>query len=193
MMILRVYAMWNRSRTILYVLLFIFVLQIVTTVVFVGIYNNPNTYFSGTSEMVGQLRMIGLLTFSPVTTIQVQDFSICMASFVNVSPIHYVFLATPRFALGAALVFLAVFRTLKQSLEIYKATRLCELNRYMRQLVKDGVLYFFAYVTVVLYPSSPIVTANGDVFPLPKQHALPNRMYPQPGRGCNKQYIDTPP
>ncbi|KAF8552119.1 hypothetical protein OG21DRAFT_174615 [Imleria badia] len=139
MMILRVYAMWNLSRTILWVLLFIYVLQIVTTVVFVGIYNNPDTYFS-------------------VTIVRVLDFSYCNTSFVNVPPMHNIYIATPRFALGATLVILAVFRSLKQSLEIYKATRSWQLNRYMRQLVKDGILYFLANM---LYQIACVLNQGG--------------------------------
>ena len=50
MMILRVYAMWNRSRKTLGALLFIYVVQIITSFVIEGIYNNPNTYISGTSH-----------------------------------------------------------------------------------------------------------------------------------------------
>ena len=49
MMILRVYAMWNRSKMILGILLCIYVPQTITGFIFAGIYSNPNTYFSGTS------------------------------------------------------------------------------------------------------------------------------------------------
>ena len=49
-MILRVYAMWHQSKSILYSLLFIFVLQIIVSLVFAGIYYNPNTHFSGVSQ-----------------------------------------------------------------------------------------------------------------------------------------------
>lgn len=50
-MILRVYAMWNRCKTILFTLLFIHALQIITTVIFIGLHNDPDTYFSGMSEL----------------------------------------------------------------------------------------------------------------------------------------------
>ena len=50
MMILRVYAMWNRSRTILCVLLFIYMVQTIFSVVVVGIYINPDTSLSGMSQ-----------------------------------------------------------------------------------------------------------------------------------------------
>ena len=48
-MIVYVYAMWNRSKTVLYLLLFNYIFQVILSFVFVGIYYNPNTYFSGMS------------------------------------------------------------------------------------------------------------------------------------------------
>ncbi|KAF8130842.1 hypothetical protein EV363DRAFT_1334707 [Boletus edulis] len=95
MMILRVYPMWNRSRTILY-------------------------------------------THLSVTLAQVLDLSFCNRySLCN---------ATPRVVLAAALVIFAVSQTLKQSFEMYKATKQWQPNRYMQKLVGDGILYFFVYV-----------------------------------------------
>ena len=46
-MVLRVYAMWNRSRAILGILLFVYVPQIIISVVWEGIYNNPGGNLSG--------------------------------------------------------------------------------------------------------------------------------------------------
>jgi hypothetical protein len=48
-MILRLYAMWNQSKMILYILLFICVSLAIISFVGEGIYNNPNTYLSGMS------------------------------------------------------------------------------------------------------------------------------------------------
>ena len=49
-MILRVYAMWNQSKSILWILLlFIYMPQTIVTLVIAGIYDNPNTYLSGVS------------------------------------------------------------------------------------------------------------------------------------------------
>lgn len=46
-MTLRVYAMWNRSNRIFYVLLFIYIPQVVVSVAIPAIYYNPNTHLSG--------------------------------------------------------------------------------------------------------------------------------------------------
>lgn len=48
-MILRVYAMWTRSRRVLYTLLFIHVSQVIITFVWDGIYTNPDRV-SGISQ-----------------------------------------------------------------------------------------------------------------------------------------------
>ena len=49
-MILRVYAMWNQSKMILYILLFIYVPQVIVSFVAQGIYTNTNTCLSGMSQ-----------------------------------------------------------------------------------------------------------------------------------------------
>ncbi|KAF8122281.1 hypothetical protein EV363DRAFT_1182873 [Boletus edulis] len=127
LMILRVYAMWNRSRTILCVLLLVYIIQTLITVVLEGIYDNPNTHLS-------------------VTAIQILDFPVCGASVNNLSyTLYYVAL---RLVLSALLAILAVFQTLKQSFEMYKATKQWQPNRYMQKLAKDGILYLIVYVPI---------------------------------------------
>ncbi|KAF8119661.1 hypothetical protein EV363DRAFT_1440672 [Boletus edulis] len=140
LMILRVYAMWNRSRTILYILLLIFMIQTIITVVVDGNYEDSNI---------------------TVTIIHVLDFSFCNAFYSNASVLSPVYYITPRLVLGALLAILAVFQTLKQSFEIYKATKLWQPNRYMKKLVKDGILYF---IVNVLYQTVNILNFTG--FPL---------------------------
>ena len=48
-MILRVYAMWNRSKRVLYGLLFIFVPQVIVSLTFTAIYGSNNIYYLGMS------------------------------------------------------------------------------------------------------------------------------------------------
>ena len=50
MMLLRVYAMWNRSKFILRVLLLIFIPLNIIGFVLTGVLDNPNTYLSGMCE-----------------------------------------------------------------------------------------------------------------------------------------------
>jgi len=128
-MILRVYAMWNRSRTILSILVFLLGTQTMVAVILTGIYDNPNTHLS-------------------VTMGRVLNFSICRDSYINTPATLevYPYLAAPRLILSVALVILAVSRTLKQSLEMYKATKQWQPNRYIQKLAGDGILYFIVNV-----------------------------------------------
>ncbi|KAF8119664.1 hypothetical protein EV363DRAFT_1196382 [Boletus edulis] len=144
LMILRVYAIWNRSRTVLCVLVLVFVIQTIITVVVDGIYNNNN---------------------ASVTIIRVLDFSLCAPLYSNVSLVPGVYYAAPRLVLGALLAILAVFQTLKQSFEMYKATKQWQPNRYMQKLVKDGIFYFIVYVPMSLCPfsSSPFARLPAQI------------------------------
>jgi hypothetical protein len=56
-MILRVYAMWNQSKRILYIFLVIYVQQVVLAFVYLGIYVNPNIYLSGMSQAKLQAKL----------------------------------------------------------------------------------------------------------------------------------------
>jgi len=125
-MILRVYAMWNQSKRILYILLVIYVPQVMVSFIFTGIYVNSNTYLQ-------------------VTVVQVIHFSFCYSP-VTGSPQTFLCDATLRFVLSATLLILAVFQTLKQSVGMYKATKQWQPNRYMQQLVRDGIFYFLVNV-----------------------------------------------
>ncbi|KAG8219134.1 hypothetical protein J3R82DRAFT_4915, partial [Butyriboletus roseoflavus] len=131
-MILRVYAMWNRSKAILLVLLLIYVPQVISTLVYIGIYYNPSTYLS-------------------VTIVQINNFSVCAFSLRGTSSTLDLYGRILLIVLGAILLVLAVFQTLKQSVAMYKATKMWQPNRYMQQLVRDGVLYFLVYVSPSLF------------------------------------------
>ena len=156
-MILRVYAMWGRCKWILSVLLFVCVPQVVISIVLAGIYYNPNTYFSGTScgdlyWSLWQFRVADRSSSATVTIIQVGGFSVCNGLSKIPSPL-LLGLAIPRLALGITLFILAAIPTLKESIEMYKATQIWQPNQYMQRLMRDGVLYFFVYVTLSPSPS----------------------------------------
>lgn len=70
MMIIRVYAMWNKSRTVLRVLLSIYVVQTILSVVVVGVYIHPVTYLSGMSRarLVVSMESKAYLLPSPTTS-----------------------------------------------------------------------------------------------------------------------------
>ncbi|KAI9456199.1 hypothetical protein HD554DRAFT_2078178 [Boletus coccyginus] len=120
-MILRVYAMWNLSRKILATLLFIYVPEIVISVLWECIYYNPNGGLS-------------------VTVDQVADFKSCSYSSDNAPSATY--RAIPRFVLGATLLILSVIPTLRQSVEVYRLTKRWKTNRLMKVLLREGTVYF---------------------------------------------------
>ena len=62
-----------------------------------------------------------------------------------------VYCAIPRFALSALLLILAISRTLKQLVDMYNATKQWQPNRYMNQFMRDGIFYFFMYVTSISF------------------------------------------
>jgi hypothetical protein len=140
-MIVRVYAMWNRSKTILYLLLFIYVPQVIISIIFTAVFNTR--------------------TYLTVAIIQVMGFSSCNAGWKNVPFMLKVYQVIPRFILGAMLLILAVTQTLKQSVNMYKAKKEWQLNRYMERLVKDGILYFL--VNVLLNITSILEAQDGSI------------------------------
>ena len=79
-------------------------------------------------------------------TIQVTDFTICTAS-VNKASFPLTLLRNIlQFILSVALLCFAVIQVLKQSFEMYKATKQWQPNKYLQQLVIDGFIYFLVYV-----------------------------------------------
>jgi len=134
MMILRVYTMWGRSRTILRVLLSIYIVQTIVCLIYAGMYINPNTDLS-------------------VAIAQIQDFSGCNIV-LNVPPNLTIYFMIPRFTLSVVLFILALTQTLKGSVAMYKATKHWQPNLYMGLLVKHGIIYFF---TSLLYNTAQTI------------------------------------
>lgn len=60
-----------------------------------------------------------------------------------------VYVSTPRFVLSALLLILALGRTLGQTIEMYKATKQWQPNRYLKLFLTDGILYFILYVFLI--------------------------------------------
>jgi len=137
-MILRLYAMWNQSKMILSILLFICVSLAIISFVGEGIYNNPNTYLSD-------------------TVVQVIDVGFCNIS-VGSPPSQLLWCITAlRIILSVMFLLLSVISTLKGSVVMYKATKKWQPNCYMQLFVKDGILYF---VVNMLYTISTAWAQN---------------------------------
>ena len=97
--------------------------------------------------------------FLPVTVVQVIDLSFCDGSFSNPSLASHLLLGiiSLRIALSVMLVILAVIPTLKELVVMYKVSKKWQPNHYMQLFVKDGILYFIAYVSHFPILSVPFV------------------------------------
>ena len=89
--------------------------------------------------------------FALVNVVSLYDWSICGESYSVPSPLWSYEL--PSFLFSALLLILALIQTLKQSVEMYKATKQWQPNRYVKLLVKDGIIYFVLYVSWLFFHS----------------------------------------
>ncbi|KIJ06570.1 hypothetical protein PAXINDRAFT_20243 [Paxillus involutus ATCC 200175] len=103
LMILRIYAMYNRSRITLAVLLAIYIPTMVVFVVATGLFNNPNTYLS-------------------VTNPDVANVKICVATYLTTS-LFGTYIVIPRLILGVVLCVLAIAQFAMQSIQMHKAIK----------------------------------------------------------------------
>ncbi|KAF8442237.1 hypothetical protein L210DRAFT_3536113 [Boletus edulis BED1] len=121
-MILRVWAMYGRSKLVLGVLLASFFLEIVSLVLTAAIQSDPRNLSAA--------------------TIHILDFTGC-----TVDPTSFIWgkiNSVLQITHGTAMLAFAIVKFAQQSLETYRLTRQWHLNRYISMLVKQGIFYFFA-------------------------------------------------
>ncbi|KAF8442242.1 hypothetical protein L210DRAFT_3644387 [Boletus edulis BED1] len=146
-MILRLWAIYNRSRIIIHVLLALFSLEIIPILLSAAIYSDPSN-----------------LT---VASIQRQDFSNCQV--VPKSLIWAGVTTVVQVTHGAVMCMLAIAQFVWQSIQMYQVTKQWQLNRYMRLFIKQGIIYFsavFLYNLVGVFESfgkPPTSAREGDL------------------------------
>ena len=96
-------------------------------------------------------------------TAQVLDFSFCVEQYG--SPIFPNIIGIVQITLGALMCLLVVIQFTKEAHQMYKATKHFRPNRYMKLLVREGIIYFLTYAHL-----SPFL-----LFPLPCNQAHGNR------------------
>jgi len=131
-MILRVWAMYSRSKLILRTLLALFSMEIVSTLLADSIFQDSR--------------------YMAVHTTQILDFSFCV--WQNELPSLTNVVSILQMTHAAAMCILAIAQFVRQSLQMRRATKVWQLNRYMNLLVKQGILYFlgiFLYNFVVVF------------------------------------------
>ncbi|KAF8557368.1 hypothetical protein OG21DRAFT_308140 [Imleria badia] len=121
-MILRVYAIYNRSRIILGVLLLIYTTQVAILIVASSIYSSPNN---------------GIVSVE-----QELDTGTTNCMFMLSTQTWYNASMIVKFILGTVMCSLVMAQFVRDSLQMYQATRKWQLNRYMTLLVREGLVYF---------------------------------------------------
>ena len=158
------YAMWSRSKRILYILLLIYVLQVIISFVFAGIFDSKAYTFGMSWTKLDRLPQskILLLPFCLVTTVQIGNFNTCAETPNNIPLISTTHLADGSlwFVLSVVLLVLAVTPTIKESVEMFKATKQWQPNKYMQQLVTEGILYFLVYASLFYFLLFPICSIS---------------------------------
>ncbi|KAI9566786.1 hypothetical protein HD554DRAFT_1062394 [Boletus coccyginus] len=136
-MILRVWTMYNWSRLILGTLLMLFSAVIIATFLIVAIGSVPKNL----SESI----------------IQLADSSFCVlgATIPTFTDVAVILQITQ----GGVMCTLAIVQIVRQSLQMYRATKQWQLSRYMAMLVKQGILSFLA---VFLFDLANVLSDSGD-------------------------------
>ena len=92
-----------------------------------------------------------LAGYHKAATIQILDFSFCV---VEPTSVIWTKAATiSEITHATAMCMLALVQFVKQSLQMYRATKQWQINRYMGLLVRQGILYFVVYVPISSHPS----------------------------------------
>lgn len=153
-MILRVWAMYNRSKLVLYPLLVLFVLEIISLIVVSG-YNSILKNLAGMQMLMNVWYTTDQLSFTcPLAdhriaaNIQVDGISICITD-PDASPIWSQISICLQMVHGAAVCTLAIIQCVRQSSQMYRATTRWQLNRYMGLFAQQGILYFISYVYIL--------------------------------------------
>ena len=154
-MILRIWAMYDRSRLILGTLLTMFCLEIIFIGLAIVIYSNPRNV----SSMYTLVESSALISYPPPVIItQILDFSFCTPQ--PISLIWTNIATILGIVHGGVMCILTIVQFVRQSLQMYRVTRRWQLSQYMSLLVKQGILYFLAYVPVSLSSSLSFELAN---------------------------------
>ncbi|KAG9310095.1 hypothetical protein JVU11DRAFT_9706 [Chiua virens] len=128
-MILRVYAIYNRSKLILCLLLLLmYIAEMVILVTESAIYSDQN--------------------YAPVSTVQLLDVTICNIMF-NIQTWNNA-TTYAQFALAVVMCILVAAQYARHSRQMYRAQRTWQPNKYISLLVRDSLLYFLVTLLYTL-------------------------------------------
>ena len=89
-------------------------------------------------------------------TAQVLQFSFCETKYIS-TPIWDEALYGFQIVFGMLLCLLTAIQFIKESLQMYRVTKQLQLSCYMKQLARDGMIYFITYVHVFFTFSSVLL------------------------------------
>jgi hypothetical protein len=166
-MILRVYAMYNRSRRILAILLVTYIPAVVLSIVFDCLhYDLNNLYLSGNVQVNHRLSAHSTSPLSPTLFFQWllrwRTSKFCVVAINDIAHIQLHIRPVARLVIGTLLCILAVAKFVRQSLEMHKALKQWRSDRYMKLFVRESILYFIAYALRFFRYSN-----SDPIFPLP--------------------------
>ena len=138
-MILRVWVMYYRSRLILGTLLALLLIEVISLILVASICSDPKI-------VPGRLHALPTIDncrtcLSPTAfTVRIQNVSYCK---VGTSPVIWTYVTTiSQITLGATMCILVIVQFMRQSLQMYSVNKQWQLNRYIKLLVREGILYF---------------------------------------------------
>lgn len=152
-MILRVWAMYHRSKVILGTLLISYVAEIIAGTIASIVYSNPQVVPGRHEPVLVTTWAAWISLHITVTVTQILDVWYCTIGSV---PYGWNKAANMTQLIHGGMMFtLVTIRFTWQSLRMYKATRQWRLNQFINLLVVEGVLYFLLYVFISSPPPSP--------------------------------------
>lgn len=96
--------------------------------------------------------------------IRILNVSYCDAQ-LSTHPASYIWLKVTlslQFVFGATMCMLAIVQFIRQSLPVYGETRHWQVNRYMKLLIQEGILYFFCTSLSQLSSPHPLLSLHAN-------------------------------
>jgi len=144
-MILRLWALYDRSRFIIITLLIFYVMEIIFFFIIFVIYSQNGGFNSEAG------------------TTQVLWYSLC--AWGKISTVWDGVLDAAQITLSTLMCLLIVIRFIKELLQVYKVMKQFQLNNYMKRLIREGIVYFLVMLVYalinVLGKTIPCFTSSG--------------------------------
>jgi len=141
LMVLRVHAIWNRSKVILAILLLGYMVRVVSNLILTAVIFNPYT-----DATVVDIR------------VPVLHYSACIEIYPRIGP-YVIYAGSWSIIFDVVLLILALVPSVQQSIAMYQTTKRWEPNRYISLIIKEGVAY---YICLNFLDNIPNVVATLD-------------------------------